>query len=154
MRLLLLLTSFHGRISRSAWWHAFAIVIAATVIGSLILDPGVWTADPPRPPTVALALWDLFLVVPMTAATVKRFNDREWPPWLGYAMAALGATMVVAEQWGFMVDPDTAPSIHYAIFSLVAAIFALALIDNGFLRGTAGPNRYGPDPLSPDAPAA
>jgi uncharacterized membrane protein YhaH (DUF805 family) len=26
-----------------------------------------------------------------------------------------------------------------------------AIIDNGFLRGTDGPNRYGPDPLQPDA---
>jgi uncharacterized membrane protein YhaH (DUF805 family) len=24
-----------------------------------------------------------------------------------------------------------------------------ALLDNGFVRGTVGPNRYGPDPLGP-----
>jgi uncharacterized membrane protein YhaH (DUF805 family) len=26
--------------------------------------------------------------------------------------------------------------------------FVFALIDNGFVRGTDGPNRYGPDPLA------
>jgi len=154
MRLLPLLTTFHGRISRSAWWLAFAIVIAATVIGSLILDPGIWTADPPRPPAVALALWDLFLVAPMTAATVKRFNDRDWPHWFGYALGTLGVALIAAEQRGFMIDPATSPASHHALFWCIAAVFALASIDNGLLRGTAGPNRYGPDPLSSNAPTA
>jgi uncharacterized membrane protein YhaH (DUF805 family) len=148
MRLLPLLTSFQGRISRSAWWLAFGIVIAATVAGSLVLDPGIWTVDQARPPALALALWDLFLVVPMTAATVKRFNDRDWPHWFGYAMGVLGAALIAAEQHGFMVDAAASPAIHHAIFWCVVAIFALAFIDNGFLRGTAGPNRYGPDPLT------
>jgi uncharacterized membrane protein YhaH (DUF805 family) len=149
MRLLPLLTSFRGRISRKPWWTAFAIVIAATVIGSLVLDPGIWTADPPRPPTVALALWDLFLVVPMTAASVKRFNDRDWPRWFGYALGALGVALIAAEQCGFMVDPDTSPASHQALFWCVATVFALALIDNGFFHGTDGPTRHGPDPLPP-----
>lgn len=148
MRLVSLLMTFQGRISRSYWWLAFAIVIAATIAGSLVLDPGIWTADPPRPPTKALALWDLALVVPMTAATVKRFNDRNWPPWLGYALGVLGVALIAAEQRGFMVDPDLASYTDYAIFSLVVAVYFLALIDNGFLKGTPGANRYGPDPLT------
>jgi uncharacterized membrane protein YhaH (DUF805 family) len=148
MRLVSLLTTFQGRISRSYWWLAFAIVIAATIAGSLVLDPGIWTADPPRPPTMALALWDLALVVPMTAATVKRFDDRDRPHWFGYTLGVLGAALIAAEQHGFMVDPATSPTVHHAIFWSVVAIFALAFIDNGFLRGTAGPNRYGPDPLT------
>jgi uncharacterized membrane protein YhaH (DUF805 family) len=84
----------------------------------------------------------------MTAASVKRFNDRDRPHSFGYAMGVLGAALIVAEQRGFMVDPATSPTVHHAIFWCVAAIIALALIDNGFLRGTAGPNRYGPDPLT------
>ena len=33
------------------------------------------------------------------------------------------------------------------MFWAFAAYFVFAFIDNGFVRGTDGPNRYGPDPL-------
>jgi uncharacterized membrane protein YhaH (DUF805 family) len=152
MQLWRLVSTFHGRISRKSWWLAFALVVSATAAGSLVLDPGIWMADPPRPPSLALALWDLLLVVPMSAAAVKRFNDGNRPRWFGFALGVLGAALIVAEQLGFMVDPATSPAVHHAIFWCVAAIFALAFVDNGFLRGTDGPNRHGPDPLADQAP--
>jgi uncharacterized membrane protein YhaH (DUF805 family) len=38
------------------------------------------------------------------------------------------------------------------ILNLISfAISIWALVELGFLRGTVGPNRYGPDPLSPTA---
>lgn len=154
MRLVLLLTSLQGRISRASWWLGLAAVFAAAILGSLVIDPRVWFADPPRPPSPLLALWDLILVVPMTAVSIKRFNDRDRPPWFGLAMGVLGAAMILAEQLGFMVDPTSAPLIHHVVLWCIVAVFVLALIDNGFLRGTIGPNRYGADPLPANPPTA
>jgi uncharacterized membrane protein YhaH (DUF805 family) len=148
--LLDLLTRFQGRISRASWWLGFAIVLGATILGSLILDPGVWLAKPPRPPSPLLAAWELVLVLPMTAIAVKRFNDRDRPPWFGIAMGAVGAALILAEQRGFMVDPSAATPLEHLVFWLVVAVFLLALADNGFMRGTRGANRYGPDPLASD----
>ena len=39
-----------------------------------------------------------------------------------------------------------------AFWVSLAAILLFAFVDNGFIRGTRGPNRYGPDPLA-GAPA-
>ena len=41
---------------------------------------------------------------------------------------------------------DRASTALFMVCSCFAYMFAL--IDNGFLRGSAGPNRYGPDPLA------
>ena len=142
-----LLFSFSGRISRSAWWLGFSIGLVAAIAGSLVIDPDVWTADPPRAPAPLLALWDVAWVIPMTAITVKRFNDRDWPNWFGYALGVLGLALILAEQAGFLVDPDAATAGDWAIFFVAAVILCAAFVDNGFLRGTPGPNQYGPDPL-------
>lgn len=143
-----LLLSFTGRISRVHWWIGFVICFVASLLGSAVIDPGVWTADPPRAPSRALALWDLVWVVPATAITVKRFNDRNRPWWPGYFVGAVGAGLVVAEQMGFLVDPDTAPLWHWGVLFAAIAVLLAALIDNGFMKGTDGANRYGPDPLA------
>ena len=147
MPIFVLLFRFTGRISRSAWWLGFSIGLAAVIIGSLVIDPGVWTAEPPRAPIPLLALWDVAWVIPMTAITVKRFNDRDWPNWFGYVVGVLGLALILAEQAGFLVDPDAASAADWVIFFVAVVIFCAAFIDNGFLRGTPGPNRYGPDPL-------
>ena len=123
------------------------IGLVAAVIGSVVIDPGVWTADPPRAPSPLLALWDVAWVIPMTAITVKRFNDRDWPNWFGYGVGLLGLALILAEQDGFLVDPDAATAGDWVIFWVAVVILLSAFIDNGFMRGTPGPNRYGPDPL-------
>lgn len=41
-----------------------------------------------------------------------------------------------------------APGIGKAMFWSLATFQLAMLIDNGFLRGTDGPSRHGPDPLA------
>lgn len=147
MRLAELLLSFKGRAGRLSWWTGLLIVGLVSVAGSLILDPGIWLNEPRRAPSLLLALWNMALVVPMTAVAVKRFNDRDWPHCLGYAMGALGWGLIMAEQAGFMVEPEKATSLERGVFWSVVLVFLAAIADNGFLRGTPGPNRNGPDPL-------
>lgn len=148
MSLFELLFSFSGRIGRRSWWIGFAIGCAAGLVGTLALDPGLLFADRPRAPHANLALWNLAWVIPMTAITVKRFNDRDRPQWIGYAVGAVGIALIVAEQMGFMVDPDRATRGERALFWVTAAAMLAALIDNALLKGTPGPNRYGRDPIA------
>jgi uncharacterized membrane protein YhaH (DUF805 family) len=61
---------------------------------------------------------NLLLLWPALAVSVKRWHDRDKSGW----WVLLNLLPVIGWLW--------------------------ALIDNGFLRGTAGPNRYGPDPLA------
>jgi uncharacterized membrane protein YhaH (DUF805 family) len=61
---------------------------------------------------------NLLLLWPALAVSVKRWHDRDKSGW----WVLLNLLPVIGWLW--------------------------ALIDNGFLRGTAGPNRFGEDPLS------
>lgn len=140
--------SFNGRISRKPWWLAFVVLTIAGLAGSYLLDPQAFKFNitvniPSWPDTI----WQLALVIPGTAITVKRFNDRDWPYWLGYLYGVAGAALTVANHYGLLDNKqhDTAESI--VILGSVAVLL-FAFVDNGFLRGTRGANRYGPDPLA------
>jgi len=141
-----LLTTFTGRFGRQQWWIGFVIVLIGSIAGTILLNPEVVTAEDIPPPKWADTIWQLFLLVPGTAITIKRFNDRDWPWWLGYALGAFGALIYLLPHAGVLIDPaaDWTGAILYWVFFLT---LIAAFVDNGFLRGTRGPNRYGPDPI-------
>lgn len=143
-----LLTSFRGRISRKSWWLGFVIIMILSIAGTLVLHPDAFSLDPDVAwtPNWAATIWGLLLIIPYTAITVKRFNDRDWPNWLGYGVGLTAALLTIGQHFGFFTfGPDM--STTEGIVGLVLYLPLLfALIDNGFLRGTKGPNRYGPDP--------
>jgi uncharacterized membrane protein YhaH (DUF805 family) len=70
------------------------------------------------PPQTADLIVNLLLVWPALAVSVKRWHDRDKAGW----WVLLNLLPVIGWLW--------------------------ALVDNGFLRGTTGPNRFGDDPLS------
>jgi uncharacterized membrane protein YhaH (DUF805 family) len=67
---------------------------------------------------------NLLLVWPALAVSVKRWHDRDRSGW----WVLLNLVPVIGWLW--------------------------ALIDNGLLRGTPGPNRFGNDPLAPSQPSS
>ncbi len=146
MGILQLLTTFHGRIGRRQWWIGFVITLIGSLLGTYLFNPELFTAEPP-PASWPETIWALAWVVPLTAITVKRFNDRDWPWWPGYAVAVITVVSYIAPHFSLTLDPS-AGGLGALIFWFTAAVGFLALIDNGFIRGTHGPNRYGPDPLA------
>jgi uncharacterized membrane protein YhaH (DUF805 family) len=70
------------------------------------------------PADSADAVVNLLLLWPAIAVAVKRWHDRDKPGW-----------------WVLIV-----------LLPLIGGLWAL--IDNGCLRGTVGPNRFGPDPVA------
>lgn len=95
------------------------------------------------------------LLYPAAAICIKRRHDRNnsgldvWI-YLGLALIvslvqALGLGMTVTEIAGMTV-PTPTPLL--SVLGIVVGIFAIyLLVVLGFLKGTAGPNNYGPDPL-------
>lgn len=142
-----LLTTFTGRISRRQWWIGFIITLVGSIAGTVLFNPEMLTSDGPTPPSLPDTIWQLAWLVPGTAITVKRFNDRDWPWWLGYAFGALGVFVYVAPHFGLLIDPDANALGAVAFWTSLAAIVA-AFVDNGFIRGRQGRNRFGPDPLA------
>ncbi len=142
-----LLTTFTGRISRRQWWIGFVIVCAGNLLGGLLLNPDFFFADTLPSPSWPDTLWQIAMLYPATAITVKRFNDRDWPAWLGYTFAPIGALLYLAPHFGQVVAPQSS-GVLMVLFWACAAYLIFAFVDNGFIRGTDGPNRYGADPLA------
>jgi uncharacterized membrane protein YhaH (DUF805 family) len=138
-----LFTSFEGRITRQPFWIAWAVFVAIEIAISFSGgDDARWGS----------AL-DLMLVYPQLAVCAKRGHDRNSPIWVVGLFFAVGAVLDVFLLGGWITNADVANATPLMLAFLIPyAVFGLALIiDLGFRRGTAGPNRYGPDPLETSA---
>ncbi|SHK42970.1 Uncharacterized membrane protein YhaH, DUF805 family [Bradyrhizobium lablabi] len=171
------LFSFQGRINRAKYWYAiFASSVACLVFMSIlafaiggITGAGVtsvnlyfldWLRDfPSFPFTVSFrdaaplpavvlfyAMGAPIFVVGMwflAAATIKRLHDRNKSGW--WIVPFFIAPALLDRLSGWIDDPTTAIVVSAIAFGLTVWCFVELL----FLRGTRGPNRFGPDPLAP-----
>jgi uncharacterized membrane protein YhaH (DUF805 family) len=87
-----------------------------------------------------VVLLAILLIWPGLAIAAKRLHDRNKSAWWLLVFYVLpGVLNSIGQGLGDLV----------VVFSLAgAAISIWALIELGFLRGTPGPNDYGPDPLT------
>jgi uncharacterized membrane protein YhaH (DUF805 family) len=164
--------SFRGRIGRKTFWlgYVLPIFVASIVANTLDLALGLapeLSADAVPADAMTMApisgVVSLLSLWPMLAGSIKRLHDRNrtgW--WIGafyLATAAVGMIAfvmlagVAAALYEMRRDgaaPEIAPVAILVIVAagLVISGFALWLfIETAFLRGTLGPNRFGPDPL-------
>ena len=171
-----LLFGFRGRINRAKYWLAAAIwlvysgVLAAVILviaGKDLIFEGDELVDVAGSDVHLLTVVGLFLLllIPLTVSTVavgiKRMHDREMSGWW-LVLFYLGPT--VANEAGRAVvslatfTEDMLVPIYLGYLSLVlhgssVVISVWATVTLGILRGTGGPNRYGPDPLAARTPA-
>jgi len=145
--------SFDGRIGRKAWWLGTIVLAAASIAGTLLIDPSVldYKRQARHLPNWSDTIWQLALIIPGTALMVKRFNDRDRPHWLGYVYGVLGAVLTAGPHFG-LFTPGHTNSVETVILVIFTLAFFFAFVDNGFLRGTKGPNDYGPDPFEGSEP--
>lgn len=134
--ILYLLLAVHGRITRRQFWIGLVVLISVEFAAK-------WLIDQFQAPKVG-SLVGLALDYPEFALAVKRANDRDLSAW------AVAAFFLVDGLSGFLdilgYDPE-APSL-LGLAYLWFAILVVLIADLGFRRGTVGPNRYGPDPLT------
>ncbi len=130
---------FDGRLNRKPYWIANAILIlAGTVLQTIVIRTLGFAAA---------LIFTLIWFYPAFALNVKRAHDRNRPTWLMAIFFVLLVIMILMQVFG--VDQvDDEPTTAFLIVGI--SWFALAFfffVDFGFLRGTVGPNRFGPDPL-------
>jgi uncharacterized membrane protein YhaH (DUF805 family) len=131
-------TGFHGRINREPFWIAFGILTAID-IATQLLTYGIESER-------LTAVLDLALTYPEFAVAVKRANDRDLPPWVVGLFFAVNVALDLFVLIAGTLDADN-PLNQVIIYPLVLLALIL-LIELGFRRGTVGPNRFGPDPLT------
>lgn len=157
-----LLFGFKGRIQRLYWWVATLAVggvsgivtvlleVAARDSGKFALDPHTQQIEPTGVFGVAVLAVGLVNLWCNLALSVKRLHDRDRTGWwvvaqvLAVFLAAISVIVAIAMATGQM-------PIWYVV-AVAACLVAMVLsvwlfVEIGFLRGTKGPNRYGPDPL-------
>jgi uncharacterized membrane protein YhaH (DUF805 family) len=159
MNFLHVLFSFHGRINRAKYWLAalFWVVVDIVVFGILAVMLGNHLLALGSEPTGAdivrvilsfglgIILVCLLVLVPMfvswLAVGIKRLHDRDQSGWW-ILLFYFGPG--VASAIGHNSDSG-ALALVLSLVSLGISIWAFVVL--GCLRGTRGPNRYGPDPL-------
>ena len=122
-----------GRASRSEFWwfclFTFILNIIVALLGSLLPALG----------SIVSAVQALWLLLPTVGVTTRRLHDRNLSGWwqlLPLAAAVPAIAGAVLESDGLLM-----------LAGGVVALASLALLVMYALRGTVGPNRFGPDPL-------
>jgi uncharacterized membrane protein YhaH (DUF805 family) len=135
-----LLTSFEGRISRKTFWIAIAVLVAAEILAHFIAE----ALQGDR----LSAIIDLAFTYPEFAIAAKRANDRNLPIWILIVFFGGGAVLDLLTVLG-LAGSNEQPSMVSLFIAIPFTVMLVALmIELGFRRGTIGPNRYGPDPVS------
>ena len=155
--------SSEGRISRKTWWlGAIGIVILAIVLGMVFGVVGGATGLATS--NFGIGLIGLISIaiffVPYRSLTLKRLHDRNRPEnlfWIFIApsivspllqMLGLSGGMGEVEMFGQTVE-SYRPNMLGNLVSLASfGIGIWALVELGFLKGDAGDNAHGPDPLA------
>ena len=129
---------FRGRINREPFWIACGVLALIGLAAELL----AWRVEG----DTLDAILSLVFTYPEFAVAIKRANDRNLSPWL-VALAFAGS--VAFDLSTLLNGPIDTDSLVIYLIMLPFAILGLALfIELGFRRGTEGPNRFGPDPLS------
>ena len=135
-----LYTSFDGRINRKPYWIANLILIACgmAVQVFILFALGMFAG----------LVFSLVWTYPAFALNLKRAHDRNRPTWVIALLFGLLVLINLLQIFGLdrVGNEPTTPFLFIAIPWLVLALFFF--VDLGFLRGTVGPNRFGPDPLA------
>jgi uncharacterized membrane protein YhaH (DUF805 family) len=122
-----LLFSFQGRANRAKFWLvALGILVVEMIIFAALFAGAAMSGDPEQIQAAVMAPISLIVLIVFgvialwvsLAVAVKRYHDRNKSGW-----------------WILIVFVPVIGHLWY-------------LIECGFLRGTPGPNSYGPDPLA------
>lgn len=130
---------FDGRISRTRFWIAMAVLLAAELVS--------YSAGYGRGNERLSAILELLILYPETAVLLKRAHDRDMPEKVVLAYVVLAVLFTGLTMFGIGGTADK-PSTLYWLVGLPSFALALyLLVDLGFRKGVSGPNRFGPDPL-------
>jgi uncharacterized membrane protein YhaH (DUF805 family) len=146
MNLASLFTSFEGRIARKPFW---AGVILLFIVGLVVLAVSLFVAGERDYPVIRFNIFvvEVALLYPICAVAVKRLHDRGRPGYTALFFLVPWMLHQVTNMVGITGDPTAINAVDIAFILINLVLFIWFLVDLGFLRGTAGPNAYGPDPV-------
>jgi uncharacterized membrane protein YhaH (DUF805 family) len=137
-----LLFGYDGRIGRLYYWLVLMAAWAITGLFATFADDAVaGTGDIGRYVAFVFIVGTLIWI--HSAATVKRLHDRDKSAWW-YVLYGVAPLALFIAAIHFYLQGVPAPA--WTLFVLSIGGLLWVIVELGFLRGTAGPNRYGPAP--------
>jgi uncharacterized membrane protein YhaH (DUF805 family) len=152
LKLLTVLFSFSGRATRKQFWLTQLVF---SVVFTLTFGLTLLSSDFAPQLLVLLVVW-LPGAITVYFVTIRRLHDRDrGAVWFFLFFILPG---IVFAPFDFLVTDSAVGNISQSFYD--TTIYVLIVLGNipvwwgyieiGFLRGTRGPNRFGPDPLMPE----
>lgn len=141
-----------GRLSRKEWWIGVVGLIIASIVLSIILGMVGLGGASGWGQLIAYVI----LFYPGWCIGIKRRQDRDNNATDFKVLMGLSGLLTLLQAFGIgvtMTDIGNGivmptPDMWMSVLYLLLGIFGIyMLVQLGFLRGTPGPNSYGPDPL-------
>jgi uncharacterized membrane protein YhaH (DUF805 family) len=142
--------SFQGRSNRKRYWltalSIFGLLFASAIVAAVLQIV-------PMLNLIVIPFWVAFVVASL-ANGARRLHDRNKSVWWLLLFYALPTVLAAPFQLAQHGPPDDFQAVA-ALLAVLGLPFSLwGLVEMGFLKGKAGPNRFGEDPLSaPQEPA-
>ena|SRR3990172_13396350 len=140
-----LYTSLDGRINRAKWWAAGIILAVALIVLQWIVFAIFGFNLFGRLVNFVIGVAALY---PFYALAAKRFQDRNKPAMYGLVAPAIGLLYLLLSLFGLVGNVLERGALDWIFSVAFLAVGIWYLIDLGILKGTDGPNQYGPDPLA------
>ena len=139
MSLRQLFLNFDGRINRARYWGAIGILLLVAVVIA-ILEILLSSATSEKVGSDVGFGLNLIAAIPSLAVTAKRLHDRDLSAWWTLLLLAPLPLVII----GMHFQSGLVIAIILLTFS---GLGIWLFVQTGCLRGTVGPNRFGPDPL-------
>lgn len=137
-----LLFGYDGRLSRLYCWLGFLTFCVITgLFIAKVEDAVAGTGDIGRYLALAIIVGTGIWI--HSAVLIKRLHDRNKSGWWYLPYGIVPLVLLIAAI-SFYTDGVLTPA--WILFALAIAGLSSSIIELGFLRGTAGPNRFGPAP--------
>ncbi|WP_417310385.1 DUF805 domain-containing protein [Devosia sp.] len=149
-----LLTTSDGRINRQKWWIGTLAIVVISILASIVISIislgngtiSAWLA----------VLLNLVMIYPTYCIGIKRRHDRDNDGKDLIALIAISLVLNLLQAVGVGVtvtgagaETVTQTATWLAVIQFAVLIFVIYMIVQlGVLKGTDGPNTYGPDPLN------
>lgn len=141
--------SAEGRIPRSTWWIGAVMLGVIGLIGIYLLlrmfGPDLFLTFRGRACSFAFNTCLLFMGYNLAA---KRFQDRSRSIVYPRIVLCLALTKLLLDLFRVTGDPWALNFIDVFFLIFILGVLIWYVAELGCLRGTAGPNRHGPDPLA------
>ncbi|HHK74938.1 MAG TPA: DUF805 domain-containing protein [Rhizobiales bacterium] len=147
---------FDGRISRRSFWLGSAVLFLLMLAGFLLylglvgFDTVMNAPAGSRSSAIVSFMISLVLFVPWLALVIKRLHDRAKSGWWSLVFLLPEYGYQYLDAFGFTGGYGRFNMVDYTVGGLYTAVTLWLLIELGGLKGTAGENIYGPDPLTPE----